>query len=96
MIYRYGGTNPGNLTPKEKDLYGGRGLSFSTIPLPGCSMTTIEAINSTGIVYAVIDGATHVSVYPIGGTMEDWVNAGSSSIWTKAVKSVVVKWDGVS
>lgn len=33
---------------------------------------------------------------PIGGTMTDWVNAGSSSIWTQAVKSVVVKWDGVS
>ena len=76
MIYRYGGTNPGNLTPKEKDLYGGRGLSFSTIPLPGCSMTTIEEINSTGTVYAVIVGATHVSACPSGGTMEDWVNAG--------------------
>ena len=31
----------------------------------------------------------------IGGAMTDWVNAGSSSIWTQAVKSVVVKWDGV-
>lgn len=27
---------------------------------------------------------------------EDWHNAGSSSIWTTAVKSVVVKWDGVN
>lgn len=26
--------------------------------------------------------------------MEDWINAGSGSIWTQAVKSVVVKWDG--
>ena len=55
-------------------------------------MTTMEALNSTGVVYAVYDGAGHVSVYPIGGTLEDWHNAGSSSIWTKAVKSVVVKW----
>ena len=39
---------------------------------------------------------TRSSVYPIGGTTTDWVNAGSSSIWTQAVKSVVVKWDGVS
>ncbi|MCQ4021695.1 MULTISPECIES: RHS repeat-associated core domain-containing protein [unclassified Ruminococcus] len=43
VIYRYGGTNPGNLTPKAKDLRDGRGLSFSTVPAPGCSMTTIEA-----------------------------------------------------
>lgn len=95
-IYRYGGTNPGSLTPKAKDLRDGRGLSFSTIPAPGCSMTTIEALNATGIVYAVKDGATHVSVYPVGGTMSDWVSAGSSSIWTQAVKSVIIKWDGVS
>ena len=96
VIYRYGGTNPGNLTPKTKDLKDGRGLSFSTVPAPGCSMTTIEALNATGIVYAVKDGATHVSVYPVGGTMSDWVSAGSSSIWTQAVKSVTIKWDGVS
>lgn len=42
------------------------------------------------------DGSHHVSVYPVGGKMSDWVKAGSSSIWTKAVKSVTVKWDGVS
>ena len=93
-IYRYGGTNPGNLTPKAKDRY--TGLSFSTIPMPGAAVTTIEALNSTGVVYAVKDGVTHVSVRPVSGTMEDWINAGSSSIWTQAVKSVVIKWDGVS
>ena len=69
-------------------------MSFSTVPMPGCSMTTIEAINTTGLVYAVIDGPIHVSVYPVGGTMSDWVSAGSSSTWTQAVKSVVIKWDG--
>lgn len=98
VIYRYGGTNPGNLTPSQRDvdLYSitGKGLSFSTVPKPGAAMTTIEAINATGIVYAVQDGAGHVSVHPIGGTLEDWHNAGSSSVWTTAVKSVVIKWDG--
>ena len=59
-------------------------------------MTTIEALNATGVVYATKDGPTHVSVYPVGGTMSDWVYAGASSTWTYAVKSVVVKWDGVS
>ena len=92
VIYRYGGTNPGNLTPKAKDMYSG--LSFSTIPMPGAAMTTIEALNATGVVYAVQDGATHISVRPVGATMEDWINVGSSSIWTQAVKSVVIKWDG--
>ena len=92
VIYRYGGTNPGNLTPKAKDK--DSGLSFSTIPMPGAAMTTIEALNATGVVYAVQDNAVHVSVRPVGATMEDWINAGSSSIWTQAVKSAVIKWDG--
>ena len=92
VIYRYGGTNPGNLTPKAKDKYSG--LSFSTVPMPGAAVTTIEALNATGVVYAVQDSPTHVSVRPVGATMEDWINAGSGSIWTQAVKSVVIKWDG--
>lgn len=45
--------------------------------------------------HAVKDGSTHVSVYPVGGTMRDWINAGPNSIWTMAVKSVVVKWPSV-
>lgn len=57
-------------------------------------MTTIEASNATGVVYAVKDGAGLVSLHPIGGTLADWHNAGSSSVWTQAVKSVVIKWDG--
>ena len=98
FIYRYGGTNPGNLTPSQRDvdLYPitGKGLSFSTVPKAGAAMTTIEALNATGVVYAVCDGVGHVSVHPIGGTLEDWHNAGSSAIWITAVKSVVVKWNG--
>ena len=91
-MYRYGGANPGNLTPKAKDKF--TGLSFSTVPMPGAAMTTIGTLNATGVVFAVQDGPTHVSVRPVGATMDDWINAGSNSIWTTAVKSVVVKWDG--
>ena len=65
-------------------------------PLPGAAETTIEALNSTGVVYAIRDGKTHVSVRPVGGSMQDWIDAGAASIWTQAVKSVVVKWDGVN
>jgi hypothetical protein len=93
IIYRYGKSNPGNLTPKPKDIT--TGLSFSTIPpLHGkpAVATTIAALNSTGLVVAIKDTATHVSVRPIGGTMQEWINFGSSSIWTMAVKSVVIKW----
>lgn len=46
--------------------------------------------------YIVKDSADHVSVHPIGETLIDWVSAGSSSVWTKAVKSAVIKWDGVN
>ena len=97
-IYRYNGASPENLTPSQRDvdLYPktGKGLSFSTTPRPGSAVTTIEALNATGVVYAIQDGANHVSVFPIGGTLEDWYNAGPSSHWTTAVESVVISWDG--
>ena len=51
-------------------------------------------LNKTGIVYAYQDKLTHVSVVPVGVSIQTWINAGSGSIWTQAVKSVVVKWDG--
>ena len=94
-IYRYSGTNPGNLTPKKKDW--DTGLSFSTIsPRPGreAAVTTINKLNATGVVFAEQDGPTHVTVLPRGATVETWTKMGSNSIWTRAVKSVVVKWDG--
>ena len=93
-IYRHGGTNPGNLTPSKKDLRGSGGLSFSTIPSSKNAKTTIRELNATGLVYAVQDGATHISVYPIGGSLDEWYAAGPSSAWTLAVKSAVIKWDG--
>jgi RHS repeat-associated protein len=91
IIYRWGGTSPSNLTPRKIDADLNSGLSFSTIPKFGAAMTTIATLNATGVVYAVKDGLTHVSVYPIGGTVRQWHEAGSNSIWTQAVKSVVVK-----
>ena len=84
--------NPGNLTPRDSDE--SIGLSFSTIPKPGAARTTIDEINATGVVYAVKDGVNHVSVFTVGGTLEDWHNVGSSSVWTQALKSVVIKWGG--
>ena len=94
-IYRYGGTNPGNYVPSKKDEMLNSGLSFSTVPRVGAGATTIEAINATGILYAVKDNATHVSVYPIGTTIAEWRAAGSASIWTQTLKALIIKWDGV-
>ena len=82
-----------NSVPMSKD-----GLSFSTIPpRANCKavVTTIKAINSTGIVYAVHDRPGHVSVKPVGASVETWGKAGPNSIWTQAVKSVVIRWDGM-
>ena len=94
-IYRYGGTTPGNLTPQKKDW--DTGHSFSTIPpRPGraAAVTTINKLNATGVVFAEQDGPTLVTVLPRGATVEAWTKMGTNSIWTQAVKSVVVKWDG--
>ena len=98
VIYRYGGTSPSNLTPNEKDVKyyptTGKGLSFSTVPKPGAAMTTIEEINATGVLYAVVDGETHVSVFPVNGTIEEWYDAGTSSLWTTTLKTLVTKYRG--
>ena len=58
------------------------------------AMTTIEELNATGVVYAYQDSLTHVTVKPIGGTIAEWRNQGTSSVWIKTIKSLVVKWDG--
>ena len=92
IIYRYGYSKEGinKLVPTSRDVMTNTGLSFSTIPRPGSAVTTIGALNATGIVYAVQDTPTHVAVYPIGTTIEGWHYAGSTSPWTIAVNSVLV------
>ncbi len=47
-----------------------------------------------GVVAAIPDKPNHICVYPLGGTMEDWYNAGPNSKWSLAVESVCIKWDG--
>ena len=99
VIYRYGKMNPGNFVPSDSDVSTNSGLSFSTIPpRPGqkASVTTIEALNATGIVTAYQDRPGHVRVDPVFGTLADWRAGGSTHPCTIAVKSVVVKWDGGS
>ena len=90
-IYRYGYDSAEKLVPTQTDVKSSTGLSFSTRPRPGSAVTTIEEVNSTGKLYAVQDSPSHVSVYPVGGTVGQWYDAGVHSIWTQALESVVRK-----
>ena len=89
-IYRDGGSNPGNLVPRPKDV--NTGLSFKLKYEGGKAITTtIDAVNDTGILRAVIDGKNHVSIVPVGRSVSDWIAAGRDSIWTKALKRIITK-----
>ena len=90
-IYRHNGTNPGNLVPTDNDVFFSSGLSFSTVPKRNSWRTTVDAINSTGVLRAVVDGPTHVSVYPVGGTVEGWKREGTTSIWTRTLMTISIK-----
>ena len=90
-IYRYGYKAEGasKLVPSQEDVSSNSGLSFSTRPRSGAAMTSIDEVNSTGVLFAVQDGATHVSVYPIGGSISEWRSAGVNSLWTQALTKIV-------
>ena len=93
VIYRYGGTAPSNLTPRPKDRTSG--LSFVLTKPTGRDYveTTVSAINSSGYLIAIRDGANHVSVVPnpAVGTLDEWIETGSSHPCTQVLKSRVVK-----
>jgi len=91
-IYRYGGANPSNLTPRQNIDYDG--LSFMLKPRKKSVTTTIGQINATGILYAFRDKPYHVVVKPANATVKEWMEKGPESIWTQTLKGIVVKWDG--
>ncbi|MEQ8156527.1 MAG: RHS repeat-associated core domain-containing protein, partial [Clostridiaceae bacterium] len=96
VIYRYGSGSNTNLTPRPQDT---GGLSFSLTPPASGKyvVTTIQAVNATGILRAVKDGTNHVSVMPTNPlTMSGWIasrpNAQTSPHpYTVTLKSIV--WD---
>ncbi|QUL56314.1 RHS repeat protein [Paenibacillus tritici] len=73
-IYRLGSDSPWNLTPREKD--GTTGLSFLlTRPTSGSYIeTTVEDVNNSGLLVAIIDGKNHVSVVPSDGRLTYWAS----------------------
>ena len=50
-----------------------------------------ESGGTAGVLFAIVDNPSHVSVYPIGGTVADWRKAGTASIWTQAFVGVSTK-----
>ena len=94
IFYRYHSSKTENLSPRPKIDYDG--LSFSTKPPRiGVSavFTTIEEINATGILTAIADGGSHVVVIPTNGTVQQWMDQGDNSLWTKVLSSLVIEWD---
>lgn len=76
LIYRYRSSKTENLAPRSgKDF---DGLSFQTPPPTDGRpyvVTTIEIVNSTGVLKAVRKG-THVSITPANGSIEQWMSQG--------------------
>jgi len=65
VIYRWGSGNATNLTPRN-DGSDFNGLSYELkVPVGRrYTWTTLEAVNSTGVLQAIIDGPNHVKVIP--------------------------------
>jgi len=65
-IFRGGSGNATNFTPRSHE----NALSFFRVMPPGnFSMTTLEAVNATGVFRGVIDGSNHVSVFVVDQTL---------------------------
>ena len=90
-IYRWGSDSYYNLTPRATDYFG---LSFTTVKPTGKNYveTTMQAVNSTGVLVAIQDSATHVSVRPtIPGLMVDWMNSKETANENPHFLTVVLK-----
>ena len=75
VIYRRGNGNATNLTPRHIDLHTGLSYELKVPAATDYTITTMEAINATGVLTAVIDKPNHVSVRPVNPweMMEDHV-----------------------
>ena len=75
FIFRGGNGNNSNLTPRVQDT---GGLSYYLIPPTNenYTFTTLSAVNSTGVLRAVVDGRNHASVFPANpAMMAGWINS---------------------
>lgn len=96
VIYRSGNSNATNLTPRQKDV---NGLSYYLhVPKSGTyTVTSINAVNGTGVLKAVIDGENHVSVIPTDSSkMQEWIDSRPNALtapheYTKKLMSISFK-----
>ncbi len=73
-IYRFGSGTATNLTPREKDRDSGLSYTLKPPPEGHYTVTTMQAVNSTGVLVAYEDKPGHVSVMPKDPSkMDEWI-----------------------
>ena len=102
VIYRWGNGNATNLTPRSRDIDDGLSYELSVTPdiADKYTMTTMEAVNATGVLEAVIDRPNHVSVRPVNPLeMMEWINSRPTAkenpyYLTKILASISIRDNG--
>ncbi|MCR5355935.1 MAG: hypothetical protein K6E63_00880 [Lachnospiraceae bacterium] len=67
-------------------------LSSSLIPQPNSWVTTIEDVNASGILIAINDYGSHVSVRPTNASISVWAQQGVKSEWTQTLIAISTKF----
>ena len=102
VIYRCGNGNATNLTHRPRDIDDGLSYELSVTPdiADKYTMTTMEAVNATGVLEAVIDRPNHVSVRPVNPLeMMEWINSRPTAkdnpyYLTKILASIFIRDNG--
>ena len=100
VIYRRGNGNATNLTPRPIDLHTGLSYELKVPAATEYTITTMEAINATGVLTAVIDKPNHVSVRPVNPLeMMEWINSRPTAkenpyYLTKILASISIRDNG--
>ena len=95
ILYRYYASKTENLSPRVGKDYDG--LSFSTLPpRPGIKavMTTVDAINATGILKAIPTSSVHYIIVPTNATVTEWMVQGQGSLWSYMLSTTVIEITG--
>ena len=104
VIYRGESGNATNLTPRPRDIDDVLSYELSVTPdiADKYTMTTMEAVNATGVLEAVIDRPNHVSVRPVNPLeMMEWINSRPTAkenpyYLTKILASISIRDNGGS
>ena len=100
VIYRRGNGNATNLTPRPIDLHTGLSYELKVPAATEYTITTMEVINATEVLTAVMDKPNHVSVRPVNPLeMMEWINSRSTAkenpyYLTKILASISIRDNG--